>query len=128
MNDCMALVNESADLTVVASRYKLLMEKLDFLAGYSPAELAGYGITTPTPFQQQKQTIEANKATVFNQAIDRAYEKERQHIDSLKTERGKENALSRFYDNTARIIGESGIPSECLSHLESVYQSAAAQI
>ncbi len=120
MNESMALVNDSADFGVVASRYKLLIEKLNLLSTYSSEELANYGISLPVSFQEQRQIIEANRIVIFNQAIDRSLQKEKEHINSLKTDSGKSKALVRFYNDISNVIRDNGLPTECQSHLETV--------
>lgn len=124
MNESLALVNDSADFGIVASRYKLLIEKLNLLSTYSSEELASYGISLPVSFQEQKQIIEGNKIVIFNQAIDRALQKEKEHINGLKTDNGKANALVRFYNDTSNAIRDYSLPAECQSHLEAVCRVA----
>ncbi len=118
LKDCERLVNDSADLEVVASRYELLLHKLDLLIAYPPETLAAFGISVGSPLESQKQTVIESKVAVFNQAIDRAFEQE--HIAALETDADKSNALLRFYNDTLDAIHDFNLSDECLTHLNDI--------
>lgn len=121
IQDCQQLVNDSASLDVVARRYKELIERMTLLSSYPEDELSSYGISFGKPIDEQLEAIEANKITIFNQAIDRSHQKCMEHVNSLKTIRGKEDALMRHHTKDLEIIVMNEWPSECVDHSEELY-------
>ena len=128
MADCQRLVNESSSFDVVARRYEMLLEKLDELSGYSQAELEGYGFSFGQPVSSIKQNIVDNDVTIICQALDRAFAKEMSRIQTLKTPKGKENALNRFCESVCQIINDYDLPSECYSYLQDLYNSSLTNL
>lgn len=128
MEESQSLVNNSYDLGVVARRYRTLVSCLEEFASRSKRDLDFYGISLGRPASQCLADLQRNKSTVFLQALDRSHSKCMKRVGCLKTQQGKENALSRFYDETCQIIGEYGLPDECFSHLERLYQFSMSEI
>ena len=128
MRESQSLVNGSDDLSVVARRYYTLVSCLEEFASRSKRDLDYYGISLDCPASQCLADLQRNKSTVFLQALDRSHSKCMKRVGCLKTQQGKENALSRFYDETCRIVGEYSLPDECFAHLERLYQSSMVEI
>ena len=122
------IINDSDNLRTVASRYYLLLSSLEELKNRPKRDLKYYGISSDIPFSDSIAMLNEKKSVIFNQAIDRSYHKAMNRISSLKTMKGRENALSKFYDETCAIIGEYGLPSACFLHLEEIYRKTLPNI
>lgn len=70
------LVNKSSNIEVVKERFDLLLNKIKQVMEYSEEELNKAGYTKLT-LQQQYDSIEQKYDVVINQAIERAFEKEK---------------------------------------------------
>ena len=95
LNDCQSLVNESASVKTVLFRYKCLLHTLDNLAQYTDSELKEAGLTFGKPICIIRAEMTNNRNTIIKQAIERNFTKK---ISSLKTVKGKLNALDRLYE------------------------------
>ena len=128
INDCKDLVNDSATLSVVESRYRLLVEKLSELSSFSDYELSRYGIDAKQPISDVLAEIESNKITIFNQAIDRSCAKALEHARTLKTPRGREQAIQRKHTDDLNLLISKGLPDECINHLHEAYAEAMRDV
>lgn len=115
--DCQQLINDSASLDVVARRYKELFSRLDFLASFSPSELEACGVSLGKPISNIKSELVSNRSAIFCQAIKRAHDKCVAHMLTLKTRKGRENALGRFHSDASKVISENNWPYECADYL-----------
>ena len=122
------LVNDSATLSVVESRYRLLMEKLKELSSFSDYELSRYGINAQKSFSEIITEIEANKITIFNQAIDRSCAKALEHAKTLKTAKGREQAIQRKQTDDMNVLVSKSLPNECVNHLYEAYAVAMSTV
>lgn len=95
LNDCQSLVNESASVKTVLSRYKRLLHTLDNLDQYTDIELKEADLTFDQPICIIRAEITNKRNTIIKQAIARNFTK---RISSLKTVKGKLNALDRLYE------------------------------
>lgn len=120
VRDCQELINKSANLETVASRYDFLVSKLSEMQKRPQADFDYYGVDFGVPISSVLASLESNKAVIFCQAIDRAFAKCKKHIDGLKTEKGKQNALYKFHCESREIILRHNLPSVCSAHLDEI--------
>lgn len=111
VQDCKELVYNSTSISIVESRYRLLVKKLRELSSLD--DLA---------------EIEANKITVFNQAIDRSCAKALEHAKTLKTPKGREQAIQRKQTDDLNVLVSKGLPNECINHLYQAYSEAMSMV
>ncbi len=95
------LVNETTNPEVFFSRYNLVLEHLERLAGL---ECTGIYDSSPELPSEAFERIDALFPTATNRFLDRALEAAQKHADSLKTENGKKAAILRFFDSMDKYI------------------------
>lgn len=103
-----ALVNETTNPEVFFSRYNLILEHLERLAGL---ECTGIFDNSPELPSEAFLRIEAQFPTETNTFINRAFAEAQKHADSLKTEKGKAAALLRFFDSMEKYTTHMGSES-----------------
>lgn len=113
VNESAALVNETTNPEVFFSRYNLILEHLERLAGLECTGI--FSNSRELPSEAFLRT-EAMFPAATNKFIDRAFEEAKKHADGLKTEKGKTAALLRFFDSMDKYI--SHMDSESVEHLE----------
>lgn len=128
MQDCQHLVNNSENLETVSKRYFELIKWLEYLSTVPEYAIRNEGISLNAPIGETLTNVKSHEVQIFCSAIDRAYKKWYRHAKTLKTARGRENSLSRFYDQTAKIIGDYALPSECFAYLEELYKKTLPDI
>lgn len=124
IRDCQELVNNSSSLETVAQRYQTLVSLLSEMQKRPQSDFDYYGISFGVPISSTLSVLENNRATIFCQAIDRAFAKCKKHVDGLKTEKGKQNALYKFHCDTRSIILQYNLPDACIAHLDTILSSA----
>ena len=123
IRECQGLVNDSQNLDTVAYRYDMLVSVLTEMQARPQSDFKYYGVHFAVPISDTLSFLESNKATIFCQAIDRAFAKCKRHISGLKTEKGKQNALYRFHADARSVLLQHDIPDACLSYLDEVVGS-----
>ena len=96
------LINTSNNVETVKSRLDVLLNMIDRAMEYEEYELQAAGYTK-VYLQEQKDFIRDKYDIVINQAIERAFEKEKQAALLLKTDTGRKKRLLRFFDNVKNI-------------------------
>lgn len=89
------LVNHSANVETVKNRLDLLLDKIKQVMEYSEKTLNSAGKTKSTLPEQYDRIIEIYDI-IINQAIGRAFEKEKKNAETLKTQQGRTNRLHKF--------------------------------
>lgn len=123
IRECQELVNDSQNLDTVACRYDRLVSVLTEMQARPQSDFDYYGVHFGVPISDTLSLLESKKATIFCQAIDRAFAKCKKHISGLKTEKGKQNALYRFHAEARSVLLQHDIPDACLSYLDDVVGS-----
>lgn len=124
IKDCQELINTSDNLETVARRYNSLVSLLSEMQKRPQSDFDYYGVNFGSPVSTVLSTLESNKTAIFCQAIDRAHAKCMKHIASLKTEKGKQNALYKFHCYSRTIILQYNLPDNCIAHLDAVVSSS----
>lgn len=124
IQDCQKLINTSDNLETVAKRYRSLISLLSEMQKRPQSDFDYYGVNFGSPVSTVLSTLESNKTAIFCQAIDRAHAKCMKHIASLKTEKGKQNALYKFHCYSRTIILQYNLPDNCIAHLDAVVSSS----
>lgn len=94
--DCANLVNTTKNPEVFFQRYNLMLEHLEKCAGLECTGIFNNSRELPsTAFLR----VEEQFPAATNNLIDRAFEEAKTKAETLKTEKGKKNALTRFFDN-----------------------------
>lgn len=114
MQESVSLVNNSTSLETVSSRYDTLMNVLQRLMTYTSEELNTFNTHFPVPLKKTYESLQENKALIFCQAIDRAYEQCKADALSLSTNKGYEGRINRFFQKSLAI---SNLPQEAKEYL-----------
>lgn len=115
VNDCAYLVNTTKNPEVFFPRYELMLEHLEQLAGLECTGIFSNSRELPsTAFLR----IEAQFPAATNDFIDRAFEAARANTETLKTEKGKVNALKRFFAKMDAFT--INMDAESIEHLEAL--------
>lgn len=106
--DCAELVNTTVNPDVFFSRYNLMLEHLETLAGFECTGIFDNSHELPS---ETFLRVEAQFEAATNEFLNRSFEAAKSHADSLKTESGKKNAIKRYFENMenyiSRMSGES---------------------
>lgn len=101
VNDCANLVNTTVNPAVFFPRYNLLLEHLEALSGLECTGIFANSKELPsTAFLR----TEAQFAAATNDFIDRSFEAAKTRADSLKTEKGRTNAIRRYFEDMEKYI------------------------
>lgn len=92
--DCVKIVNSTTEPRVFFDRYELLLENMQNLASVEN-DLSIQG-TLPSVQLEHIKNIRFEETDEF---IKRSYKKAEAKADSLKTDRGKQNAFQRYFDS-----------------------------
>lgn len=92
--DCAYLVNTTKNPEVFFPRYELMLEYLEKLSGLECTGIFSNSTELPSVSFLR---IEAQFPAATNDFIERAFEEARSKAETLKTEKGKVNALKRFF-------------------------------
>lgn len=119
VQDCVELVNTTANPEVFFMRYNLMLENLEKLAGL---ERAGIFDNSPELPSEAFLRVEAQFDAATNDFLDRSFEKAKAHANTLKTDSGKTNAIKRYFDNIEKYIPQmSGNSLEHFSKMKETY-------
>ena len=113
VRDCAELVNTTINPEVFFSRYNLMLEHLETLAGL---ECTGIFSNSPELPSEAFLRLESQFATETNTFLDRSFDSAKAHADTLKTETGKKNAIKRYFENMEKYIVQ--MPGESLEHFD----------
>ena len=94
VNDCATLVNQTTNPEVFFYRYDLMLEHVENLSKIQ--RIVHFSGTKPSA--QLKILIEQRERET-DTFLDRAYQAALEHAASLKTPKGKENAMQRFFQS-----------------------------
>lgn len=111
------LVNTSNNVETVKSRLDVLLNMIDNAMEYKEYELQAAGYTK-VYLQEQKDFIRDKYDIVINQAIERAFEKEKQEALLLKTDNGQKKRMLRFFENIKSINWLSSSNVQFIEELE----------
>ncbi|MDU7706238.1 MAG: hypothetical protein E7J94_03075 [Clostridium sp.] len=116
LNDCAKLIENTVIPEVFFSRYDLYMEKLSIL---SDAQRAGLVKVTGDNLckKYKEMNTEEKRVEAIIDFIDRMWIDTCQKADKLKTEKGKQNRYSKFYDTLAQY--ENHMPEQCIKYYRS---------
>lgn len=117
IHDCADLVNTTTNPEVFFPRYNLMLEHLETLAGF---ECTGIYNDSPELPSTAFLRIEEQFPAATNDFIDRAYDAAIAHADKLKTAKGKENAIRRFFDDIEKYT--INMDGESIEYLDSLKQ------
>lgn len=120
MSESQALVNTSCNVETVKGRLDLLIKMIDTVDNYEENELKAAGYTKRNQCEQ-KTFIVNNYDTVINQAIERAYEKEKNDAQSLKTVAGRDRRIQNFFDKLKNIEWLTEVNKNFITTLEDDY-------
>lgn len=95
MNECVRLINTSANLQTVIARYDLLMETLQQLSEYENNPAVSFPHERPSAALAR---ISGEKPQIMNRAIQRAYDDVLHRCAVLTTEKGRKNRQLKFFD------------------------------
>lgn len=115
LNDCTNLVNTTKSPEVFFGRYDLLLETLKKL---SSLELTGIYKNSPELPSEALPRIQGIFAAATNDFIDRSFEAAQEKAGKLKTEKGKQNALRRYFDDMEQYTDR--MESESVDYLASL--------
>lgn len=101
VNDCVFLVNATIKPNVFFPRYALMLEYLKKLAGLECTGIFDNSKELPS---EAFLRVEAQFPAATNEFINRSFEASKAHADTLKTEKGKANAIRRFFDDMENYI------------------------
>lgn len=118
MNDCVELVNNSCNFSTVVHRYDGLIRSLTKLSRFTPQELQIARVSPRQPFSASLKEIQTQKDAIFNQAIQRAYDRTVEDSKSLKTEKGRQNRLEKL---KASILGCSSLSDANIAYVNSLF-------
>jgi hypothetical protein len=113
VGDCVELVNTTKSPEVFFQRYSLLLELLGKLSGFECTGIFAGSKELPS---EARARVEALFPEATNDFIDRSYEAEKARAEKLKTEKGKQNAIERFFNNMERYA--DSMPPESVDRLE----------
>lgn len=92
VNDCATLVNTTVNPEVFFYRYDLMLENIEKLA--SIEKIVHFSGKKPSA---QLKELRAQKERETDTFIDRAHQAALEHAVSLKTEKGRDAAMQRFF-------------------------------
>ena len=96
VSDCVQLVNTTVNPEVFFSRYNLMLENLEQLAGLECTGIFEGSKELPSDAFLR---VESQFDTVTNAFLNRSFEKAKTHAETLKTDSGKLNTIKRYFDN-----------------------------
>lgn len=118
VNDCAELVNTTKNPAVFFSRYELMLDHLEKLAGL---ECTGIFANSKELPSEAFLRIEAMFPTETNAFIARALEAAKTKAETLKTERGKTNAIRRFFEDMEKYI--INMDAESIEYLDKLKEN-----
>lgn len=95
VSDCVNLLNTSTNLQTVISRYDVLVDALTRLSGYEGNPAVSFPRELPS---ETLVRISGEQSEIFNRAIRRAYDDVLHKCAALKTEKGRKNRQTKFFD------------------------------
>lgn len=101
VNECAEIVNTTVNPEVFFSRYSLMLEHLEALAGLECTGIFKNSAELPS---EAFFRIEEQFYVATNDFLDRSFEKAKTHADTLKTDKGKANAIQRYFDDMEKYI------------------------
>lgn len=117
LNDCAKLIENTIIPEVFFSRYDLYMEKLSILSDAQKARFIK--VKGDNLYQKYKEMdTEEKKIEAVNNFIDRMWFDTCLKAEKLKTEKGKENRYSRFYNALQNY--EDKMPTSCIQHYKNL--------
>lgn len=112
VHDCADLVNSTTNPDVFFPRYKLLLDNLGKMAGLECTGIFDGSNKLPS---DDFLRIEAQFSEATNAFIDRSFAAAKSKADNLKTEKGKQNAMNRYFDNMKTYVED--MTGESVAHL-----------
>ena len=113
VRECTDLVNTTSNPEVFFSRYNLMLEHLESLAGLECTGIFENSSELPS---EAFLRIENQFIAAANDFLDRSFASAKVHADTLKTENGKKNAIKRYFENMEKYIVQ--MPGESLEHFD----------
>lgn len=101
VKECAELVNTTINPEVFFKRYSLMLENLEALVGL---ECTGIFENSPELPSEAFSRVEAQFDAATKNFLDRSFENAKKHADTLKTDKGKLNAIKRYFDNMEKYI------------------------
>lgn len=92
-------VKKSDKLSTVLDNFDKAQDFLLDLMMYTNEDFRVAKVSFSVPIEDQYKKLKENKEKLFNQAIKRAFKKEVSKASTLKTLKGRENKILRFYDS-----------------------------
>ena len=99
--DCAELVNTTKNPEVFFPRYNLMLEHLEALAGLECTGIFSNSKELPS---ETFIRVEAQFPAATKDFIDRSFADAQEKANSLKTEKGKTNAMQRYFANMEKYI------------------------
>lgn len=122
VNDCADLVNTTKKPDVFFNRYNLMLEYLEKLAGLECTGIFENFKELPSATFLR---IEAQFPAATNDFIDRSFSEAQEKAEALKTEKGKANAMQRYFDNMEQYIIH--MDGESIEYLDNLKQKHLSQ-
>ena len=120
IKDCVELVNTTVNPDVFFNRYNLMLEHIEKLSGL---ECTGIFENSPELPSQAFVRVEEQFSAATNDFLDRSFENAKKQADTLKTDKGKINAINRYFDNMEKyIVYMSGESIEHFDKIKETYQ------
>ena len=113
VKDCAELVNTTVNPEVFFSRYNLMLEHLESLAGLECTGIFENSHELPS---ESFLRIESQFGTETNVFLARSFSAAKAHAETLKTENGKKNAVKRYFENMEKYIVH--MPGESLEYFD----------
>lgn len=121
LSDSVELVNNSCDLETVVSRFDTACNSLHVLSRYTAEDIKSAGCFLSKSPADTLAFMNENQTALINQAIQRNFDKK---LNSLKTTKGKLNALDTLYQSFKKLW----INNECISFLEQLYKEYKTEL
>lgn len=115
LNDCAEIMQTTSNPEIFFSRYDLYIQKLNLL---SSAEQDGIHFEGDSPTKKLSEiTREHEKMELINEMIDRYWNKTLAKMQTLKTDKGKQNQIAKFKEELSRY--DSQMPQSSIYYYQS---------
>lgn len=116
--DCVELVNTTVNPEVFFMRYNLMLENLEKLVGLECTGIFDNASELPSTALLR---VEEQFTLATNDFLDRSFAKAKQHAETLKTDKGKINAINRYFNDMEKYIHK--MSSESLEYFDKMKET-----
>lgn len=115
VQDCAHILDSTKDVEVFNERYELLTKNMESIAVLEPRVQFASGMT----IKERLDLVRDNRQDLLSAVVIRAYNDAYKKASKLKTEKGKTNAINRFFDNLPRTESVSQIVDQIHKQIDS---------